>query len=732
GRDSVRYSYGGLSFGEPSQGRTFSPSSKTLPDLALINISDPFAGYGNEDVSLISNYSGAEKMGGDYTYATRDQRYYRIVAKHQLPREIGSVYGSFSYESLGDAAPRWNVDCRLPHNGAENVELMGGASFDLLTKFKSDVKVLYKSVKRDYYEHCYYFDYEHAPREEFEMYNGELSVNGWLMKDLFINAGFGIAGDDSKTGDGVLFDDVAAYAEQRPNPGTDLYYLFYRWDDFWTVTETIDEAHYYDAFKRYKSSAISGFLQLKKQIKYNAEIWSDFEFSKSTFRKYVNYYPTVGYNTEYVDNIGFDALGNETNDENGFADIPNPMWLTASLGGKLLEDKYFIKGAIDFELFDPGALVFRDPLNPLDPDGVNDYQLDTSDMTDADIKSNVGFRAAVGISLTESIDLFGNASISYAYPSYNSLYNGYSFMETRIGAGSYYIFSNPELDPVKYANLELGIMSTCRDINTAISYQRRLEENSIVTSHVSGIPYAYDMLASSGGQNSTNAIVLSCRQSGNHLLSGSVSAEIAWHDWYISTEGLNIAWMHPYGTPLPKQKFTTYKLSGSIGLNPNALDLDRDRLFGKVLSRLAVNLSFNYRGGLRYTLLEPYAAVSLGSVQHRPLSEIGAKKAKDFFEINLAIAAHLADFRGAKMSLSFEILNLFDRDNYLDVYGATGEPDYDGYDQTEEYDARVVNYENDPLDSSGLTFAEKYSLKQDDPNNYYRPRMFRILARLEF
>ena len=722
GRDSVLYSYEGLGFIDPSRGRAFTPSSKSMPDLALVNISDPFAGFGGADVSLISNYSGPEKIGGDYTYGSRDQRLYRVVAKHALPRDVGYAFGALSFENLGDADPKWNVDSRLPHNGAENVELMGGAGFDILSRFKSNLNIYYKSVKRDYYDHAYYFNTEHAPREESYIYSGDFSIYGNLRDDLFINAGFGIAGDDSKTGDGVLFDDVAAYEREYSYPGSDYHNIFYSWDDLNGVTEDIDEAHYYDGYDRYKSSTTGGFLKLKKQIEDRFEIWTEFTYSKSIFRKY----------THYDENIGFDSLGDETTDNNYFADIPNPTWFAASLGGNLLEEKYFLKGAVDFQLFDPGTLTFRDFGNPLDPDETGDYSLDESDMTDADVKTNIGFRAAAGLSLNKSFGLFGNGSISYEYPSYDLLYLGYEFFEDRISYGSSYPYSNPELDPVQYTKLELGINGRYGDVENAVSYQYHKTGDLIGIYHISEFPYSYDMLGSTNEKNTDHAIVFSCRWSGNHLFSGSIAGEVVWRDNYISMADYNIAWISSGGGSSSKLDFTTYRLSGAVGINPNALDLDRDKMFGKVLSRLSMNVSFNYKSGFRYTTLRPYPAASFYYAQVQPTSAFGAEKAKDFFEINLAVTARVADFRGARMSLSFEVLNLFDRDNYLDVYGATGEADYDGYDQTAEYDAITNSPDGQPQDNSGLSYAEKYTLKLNDPNNYYRPRMFRVLARLEF
>lgn len=729
GRDSVRYSYEGLNIAEESQGRVFAPDSKTLPDLALVNISDPFAGYGDENISLINNYLGPEKMGGEFTYGTRDQRYYRVVARHELPRGVGSAFGALSFDNLGDADPKWNVDCRLPHNGAENVELLGGVGFNILTRFKSDVSIYYKSIKRNYYEHAFYFDIVHAPREEMNAYGGDLSVSGWLMKDLFMNVGVGISGDESKSGDGLFFDNLAAYQRSTFNRHYDDAYLFYRWDDFEEVTDSIDESYYYQYYSRYQNRQKKAFLQLKKQFTQNIESWLEAQYSIGTYRKYVSRDMTIGYSPSYVDVIGFDTLGDETTDNNYFADIPHPKMLNLSVGGKMIEMKYFIKGVVDYYMFDPDALVFRDPLSPF---GENDISLEATDMKKAKVKSDVGFRFSGGYGLTDCFGLFGNAALTYEYPSYDSLYIGYEYLED---AGTAIRLPNADLKPIRHIQFESGLRFATHDNSLSLSYQHRRSNDFSRYYFIAADQLYYYILLNHNGDENDNAIILSYQYRGKHFVSAAAYGEILWRkcDWDVLADyysNYNIAWKNPNSLPSPSIDFETYKLAGTIGLHPGNLNLDHDRLYGKVLSRLDLNISFDYKSGLRYTKMRPYAEVSFGDLEQTPASPLFSEKARDFFEVNLALSARVADFRGASMSFSFEVINLFDRANYVRVYEATGEADYDAYDQTAEYEVRAAD--ETIYDNSGLTFAEKYALRLNDPNNYGRPRLLRILARLEF
>ncbi|UCD95303.1 MAG: TonB-dependent receptor [Candidatus Zixiibacteriota bacterium] len=711
GADAV-YFYDGLSVSESSQGRTFTPIGKTTADLALVNLSDPFAGYGDADVNLISNFSGPDKIGLESVYEMRDRRFHRIAVGRELPRAIGSLFGSVGFENLEDAAPRWNMDGRLPHNAAENVEFMGGAGIDIFTKFKADARMYYKTMKREYYRHSYHFDFNHSPREKLYTYKGRLSAYGWLTDDIFTHAGFGIEGDDSKIGGGVKFDNLPSYLDIWHGPPTDATDLFFSWDDIDGVTPDVDESYVFEEFARYKSKGFSLHAGANRRFDPSMIVSVDARYSSSSVRKYVNPLPTVSLSS--ADIIGFDTLAADLTDDGGTHGVPGPKNLTISLGAKRIVADYFLKLSVDYFMFDPDAMTLRNLEMPFG----TPYALDSLDLTRASTKSKIGFRLAGGISISPQVTGFAGVCIEHSAPSYSLLYFNEDYLIDVINGGGQYIFPNTNLQLLKSQRYELGLSYRVRKDVVNLSYLHESQTNNVVTVKVPASPASYNTYISSGDDIKRSALILSYQKSDDGILNASIIGMLRWGDQIYEGEAYS--------------NFTSYKCSGLISLQPKHLNIGRDHLIHKILSRTQLGASFVYRSGVRYTRAtaegEP---LSLSSPSITPAGPAGGEKAKDFFEINLALTARVHEYKGALLSVKLEVLNILDRDNYLDVYPTSGLPDETGWLSTEMGETFAAAFP-DPHDSSGLTGAEKYGLRQNDPNNFDRPRMFRVLARLEF
>jgi hypothetical protein len=77
------------------------------------------------------------------------------------------------------------------------------------------------------------------------------------------------------------------------------------------------------------------------------------------------------------------------------------------------------------------------------------------------------------------------------------------------------------------------------------------------------------------------------------------------------------------------------------------------------------------------------------------------------------------------------VLNVFDKDNALDVYETSGLPDNVGWLSSAEGQQFIQDY-SDPDDATGLNGQEKYELRQNDPSNFDIPRMIRFGVRIGF
>ncbi|PKP03083.1 MAG: hypothetical protein CVU14_02425 [Bacteroidetes bacterium HGW-Bacteroidetes-9] len=76
--------------------------------------------------------------------------------------------------------------------------------------------------------------------------------------------------------------------------------------------------------------------------------------------------------------------------------------------------------------------------------------------------------------------------------------------------------------------------------------------------------------------------------------------------------------------------------------------------------------------------------------------------------------------RSSYLNVYLQVLNIFDAQNILSVYGATGNADDDGYLAAAEYQ-NLINTQLDPQ-----AFRDLYSIRVNSPGNYSSPRQIRL------
>jgi len=712
--DSTKFSYDGLSLTESSLGRSFDLQGKNYFDYAIVNISDPFAGYDGADVSMISNFEGPDVIGVEGIYGSRDQKRYRIAAAKALPRNIGSFYGALSYDDLGDASPRWNVVDVLPHNDAENIELLAGAGLNINSRIKSDIRFIYKRNYRNYYRHSYHFNYIHSPHEELDFYNGISSINGWLTDKLFTRASFGVSGYDQKRGDGVYFDDLESYIRPDGNPNFDESGLFMSWDDIDSVTADIDEGHVWSDYERIKRNSkrieLNGLFKATNQL----AAFVDFEYLMEDYRYYRNLFPENPNSSSILD-IGFDSAGVNTTDSNDFGDIPKPKTLNLTLGLKHTSRNFSVKGAFDLVSFNPSTKAFNDLTTPF-----VDNELSEDDLKDASVKTKLGYRLSFyfdldGQNSASDFGVFAHAAKKYRVPDLNNLYMDYRFTEYKIlNAGYYYPFGNPELSLYKYFTTEFGVKYRFENHNMSLSASFNESESEAKVVNIPASPKAYQIYL-----NSSTYRYYLIRFTYSHVAESFFNPVIAANfikgadSWKSSLN--NIAWTlseaPSMGGVYPDNY---YEFSGAIVLRPSYLFSQDNGIVTNILSRCEFSAIGYLRTGLTDT---PFGsdvdALTIFSISYAPVGAIG-----DHFDLNLGMSFSIIKNDNFVCNLKFDVLNALNRENVINVY-----PDGTAYLYTEP----GQNWLDDQttFDSSGLTRLEKYLLKVHDPNNFSRPRMFR-------
>ena len=153
--------------------------------------------------------------------------------------------------------------------------------------------------------------------------------------------------------------------------------------------------------------------------------------------------------------------------------------------------------------------------------------------------------------------------------------------------------------------------------------------------------------------------------------------------------GANIVFRAGSGTPYSKQANITHEGQFGIGGGNTALD-------GQINGS---NLPWSYKIDLRVD----------------KNVELTWKKGKDG-----------AESKKANLNIYLQVLNLLNTKNILAVYKATGNPNDDGYLNSAEAQS-IISSQNDPN-----SFRDLYSIKNNNPSNYSRPRVIRIGLLLDF
>ncbi|MHC1778202.1 MAG: TonB-dependent receptor [Lentimicrobium sp.] len=94
--------------------------------------------------------------------------------------------------------------------------------------------------------------------------------------------------------------------------------------------------------------------------------------------------------------------------------------------------------------------------------------------------------------------------------------------------------------------------------------------------------------------------------------------------------------------------------------------------------------------------------------------------------IDKDINVQWSEKRSSFLNIYLQVLNIFDAQNIMSVYAATGNPDDDGYLAAAEYQ-NLINTQLDPQ-----SYRDLYSIRVNTPENYSSPRQIRLGVVLNF
>lgn len=646
-----------------------------------------------------------------------------------------------------------------------------------------------------YTPRAWYFNSEHAPRGVDENYSVLGTLEHEIARNTEIEASVNWFAAKHRLGDGVHFDDIWAYGRPGRNPRFDQTSLFFSWDDLNLDPEIItipedprpplytpvvestytvslpgggseehsfiirgDEGSVWDDYYEQKGSYLGGKLELEHAHSSTAETEIGIEFQRHTTRAYHNLFPVNVYQGinggfDDIDRFGYDEFGIESDSDT--YGVKHPVFFAGYLNKRLELRELIIEFGLRWDRFDYDAKGLVDPENPLDPydwsayadtaTGLSDEERDElrqgtqrlseDELTDIDAISRLSPRVSASMPVGSSTTLHFGAGRFVQRPPLSTLYTSFDFMEYKLRTGGYnYVFANPTLKPTESIIFEAGVsQKLSHDATANASVYTKEFKNLVGATTQPAIPNSFSSLADAG-EATVKGLELALRLTPARGIATQASytlSDVSDDDRSLANTNSNIAWTvaqpRKIGGP-----FTFEQKHRFIGVLDLRTGPDDGPMVGESypLSNAGVTLHFEAGSGFPYSPMFVYNEVTLGAISPRPAGPIGSESTPATYRLDLK-ANKTITAMGVDLEVYLWVINLFDRDNVVDVYRGTGEPDNTGWLDTPDGQQFVQDNSN-IHDTSYLTGEQKYQLRQNDPANYDIPRQIRFGMRVGF
>ena len=690
-------------------------------------------------------YSGSFEAVTDNLTGTGDQIFGSRVYDYNVyegalggPLIKGQDWGSFYVSGQRrwqyDRAPRSNYTAPIPGNSLGGWTGQGKLQLTLGPSAGLELGVLNSRDDWSEYLNSYRFDLAHTPRHE----DRSQSYTGEFLQRLGARSFYAIGGSffraAQKRGDGLLFDDLAAYS-RTPNtqPRFDIPWFYpglsgtpgdplsdslaapvlatpgstgALWDDFLRR-----ESQYY---------AIRG--DFTSQMTASHQIKAGVQGDKYELRFYQNYFPSYFVPGQFdINAYGFDEHANE----GALSPLDGARKpITASA---YVQDCYERRGLVAnvglrYDYLNVNAKALKSENQPLGADAV----LTDDDLTDAKTYGYISPRVGIGFPVTARTMLRVNWGQFYQPPDFQELYVSYRFLEYKIKRGGYYVpFGNPNLKPEMTTAYEVGLshqMNAFSRIDVAVYYKDVKDAVQLVG--VVSVPYSYASFRNVGSRAAKGVDVGFTLRPVNHV-NASLGYSLLFAQ--VTRQVPNPVW-----TAIAFLKQTSrldfdqrHKVTVNLGLSYLRNEGPKWRNYTP-LADLDVNVLYNLASGLPYTPTTVYDEVALYNVARLPTGALNGVTGPTTQTLDFKITKGFR-FWGQALGAYVWVLNALDAANALNVYQGTGSPYTTGYLDTAEGRALA-----DQLRREGIDPEHAYGLALQRVDMFSFPRTVRFGLRMEF
>lgn len=627
----------------------------------------------------------------------------------------------------------------LPSNSLSGWTWQGKVSARVNDKTNLKLGTLGSQDDWQEYFHTYLFDYKHAPRTADRNQSAFATLNQQVGTRTFHTLALNYSSTSRKRGDGIYFDNVAAYARPNSNPRYRSSLPYFWPADTLAAGDSLDAygqvvgnntAHVFDSFTRRESAYMGGRYDINTNIAKRHQVKFGGDFQYHSLRQYEAIRPTT-FTTDAngrkpivdVNQYGYDNLAT-THVDTGLNGVKHPITASA-----YLQDKYEASGVVaNVGLrYDYLAARTEQLLDEAFPLGPNGDQSITANLTKSKAFNRLSPRLGVAFPVTDRTVFHLNWGRFYQQPDLQNLYVNYDFLQYKVQRGGYfYPFGNPNLKPENTTAYEAGFVQQLSDISridVSVYYKdiKDLVEVATITSHPSSFSSFRNRDYGTAKGLDLQYSLRPARHVGADI---SYSLSFANGTGSLSTTQRNIAWTssQPPKQTAPLDFDQRHKISASLDLRNGK---GEGLAIGKMhpLENAGLNVLFSAGSGSPFTPSNVYDEVSLAASFTVPTGPINSRYIP--WTSTMDVKAN-KDFKLASQSFSAYVwvTNVFDRKNPVSVYTSSG-------------DAASTNWLETPagkayLSAQGDYGRDLYLLAEHNPNQYDGPRRVRFGIRGDF
>ena len=663
-------------------------------------------------------------------------------------------FGSVESQDLADKDPSpvtvAEEDTYLTHNDRQRINATARVTYKPTDSFSLAASFVRSQRDENRYYESWKYNLEHAPRIADYTNNFSLKGTYFLGQNTFAEAQVSMFETDYQVGDGTFFDDLDAYVGNRSGEGPSLVEEDSLGNPI-LITNRIDETglYYldgaaYDDYLHRNSQNVGFRADLVHQAVdvftsgFDHEIKTGVDVQSHTLRSYRNAFPTGGSQT--IDAYGYNRDGELYDGADDFDDYlsaaKTPLLFAYYIQDKMEYEDLIVNAGLRFDYLDSQSDIFKNlssepqPGVPLDLSG-DDQVLGADDFESNTPSTQVSPRIGVSFPVSDVTHFHLNYGSFFQQPNLNDLYSGLGWYNQLILSGGFAAqVGNPNLEAQRTTAYEVGVKHEPSEgmmVDVTVFY--RDTDGLINLANQDGSPVGF--IAPFNVDAGTNkGVDLTFEMLRRNKISARASYTLAFASGTGSSDNstFNNVWLG----------YETAKTTKALDYDQRhtffaALDIRNKSGEGPAMgnSRPLENAGVNFivRGGsgLAYTPTNVHNAVDLGSVpRYEPTAGINSSYRPWSFRVDMKANKEFEAI-GTQANAYVEVLNLFDRENILDVYTGTGTAEDDGYLGTNVADAQI-----EALGVSEADFTARYRDRLSDPAFYDIPRLVRAGLILSF